>query len=126
MLLKSEFQVKHQEETVNKYGSDVESDGGSDNELPSGKGMSDSLQQNYTEIIGLLQPGETLAKALKVCWRFLWFWFRGGLVWLFTSFFLTKLYILGRIKKWYDQYHKSYFEFVLQFLYKHMWNVPSE
>lgn len=67
MLLKSEFQVKHQEETVNKYGSDVESDGGSDNELPSGKGMSDSLQQNYTEIIGLLQPGETLAKALKVC-----------------------------------------------------------
>lgn len=57
--------VKHQEETVNKYGSDVESDGGSDNELPSGKGMSDSLQQNYTEIIGLLQPGETLAKALK-------------------------------------------------------------
>lgn len=56
--------IKQREECVNKYGSDVESDG-EEPDLPDiGKEAQETLQ-TYQKILPLLKPGETVARALK-------------------------------------------------------------
>lgn len=57
-------QVKHHEGDEKKYGSDIESDAGSEEDNLTGEG--DEVIKVYTEIFKFLKAGETVAKALKV------------------------------------------------------------
>lgn len=60
-------QIKSREGDEKKYGSDIESDTDSEEGNKGGlAGAGGGLIGIYTEILGLLKEGETVAKALKV------------------------------------------------------------